>query len=122
LFYVTSGSRFASTEIALIDLLALVAAVATVSILWYVVKKIFPDDVKDLQFLLTFIVVVVPFVLIIYFGLAVINYDAVAGLSGWPLVLPLDSLLLPGIVGAVAFYIGQTMWLWWDWRKLQIPR
>ena len=122
LFYVTNTSPFLIDEIVLIDLLALVVAIATVSILWYVVKKAFPDDVKGLQFFLTFIVVVVPFVIIIYFGLAVINYDAMAGLSGWPLVLPLDSLLSPLIVGALAFYIGQTMWLWWDWRKLRIPR
>jgi tungstate transport system substrate-binding protein len=121
-FYVTDTSPFLLSEIVLIDLLALVAAIATVSILWYVVKKAFADDVKDLQFLLTFIAVVVPFVIIIYFGLAVINYDAMAGLSGWPPVLPLDSLLSPLIAGALAFYIGQTMWLWWDWRKLQIPR
>ena len=121
-FYVTNTSPFLFGEIVLIDLLALVVAIATVSILWYVVKKAFADDVKDLQFLLTFIVAVVPFVIIIYFGLAVINYDAIAGRSGWPLVLPLDSLLSPLIVGALAFYIGQTMWLWWDWRKLPIPR
>jgi tungstate transport system substrate-binding protein len=121
-FYVTNTSSFLFGEIVLIDLLALVVAIATVSILWYVVKKAFADDVKDLQFLLTFIVAVVPFVIIIYFGLAVINYDAIAGRSGWPLVLPLDSLLSPLIVGALAFYIGQTMWLWWDWRKLPIPR
>jgi predicted permease len=122
LFYLTNTSRFLFDEIVLIGLLALVAAIATVSIIWYVAKKIFPDDVKDPQFLLTFIGVVVPFVLVIYFGLAVINYDAIAGVSGWPLVLPLDSLLSPALIGAVAFYIGQTMWLWWDWRKLRIPR
>jgi tungstate transport system substrate-binding protein len=121
-FYVTNTSYFLFGEIVLIDLLALVVAIATMSILWYVVKKAFADDVKDLQFLLTFIVVVVPFVIIIYFGLAVINYDAIAGLSGWPLVLPLDSRLSLLIVGALAFYIGQTMWLWWDWRKVRIPR
>jgi tungstate transport system substrate-binding protein len=121
-FHVTNTSPFLFGEIALIDLFALVVAIATVSILWYVVKKAFADDVKDLQFLLTFIVAVVPFVIIIYFGLAVINYDAIAGQSGWPLVLPLDSLLSPLIVGALAFYIGQTMWLWWDWRKLRKPR
>jgi ABC-type glycerol-3-phosphate transport system substrate-binding protein len=121
-FYVTNASPFLFSEIVLIDLLALVLAIATVSILWYVVKKIFPDDVKDLQFLLTFIVVVVPFVIVIYFGLAVINYDTIAGLSGWPLALPLDSLLSPLIVGAFAFYVGQTMWLWWDWGKLRKPR
>jgi hypothetical protein len=118
-FYVPNTSPLVFGEIGLIDLLALVVAIATVSILWYVAKKAFADDVKDLQFLLTFIVVVVPFVIIIWFGLAIINYDAIAGLSGWPLVLPLDSRLSPLIVGALAFYIGQTMWVWWDWRKLR---
>jgi hypothetical protein len=121
-FYVTKTSPFLFDETILIDLLAVVASIATVSILWYVVKKASPDDVKGLQFFLPFIVVVVPFVMIIYFGLAVINYDSIAELSGWPLVLPLDSLLSPLIVGAVAFYVGQTMWLWWDWRKLRIPQ
>jgi ABC-type glycerol-3-phosphate transport system substrate-binding protein len=121
-FYLTNTSPFLFGEITLIDLLALLLSVGTVSVLWYVCKKAFPHDVKDLQFLLTFIAVVVPFVIIIYFGLAVINYDAMAGRSGWPPVLPLDSLLSPLILGALAFYIGQTMWLWWDWRKLRIPR
>ncbi|HMF26756.1 MAG TPA: hypothetical protein VKG24_32210 [Pseudolabrys sp.] len=101
---------------------ALVVAIATVFSLWYVVKRAFTDDVKDLQLFLTFIVVVVPFVILIYFGLAVINYDSIAALSDWPLVLPLDRPSSPLIAGALAFYIGQTMWLWWDWRKLRIPR
>jgi tungstate transport system substrate-binding protein len=121
-FYLTNTSPFLFGEITLIDLLALLLSVGTVSVLWYVCKKAFPHDVKDLQFLLAFIAVVVPFVIVIYFGLAVINYDAMAGRSGWPPVLPLDSLLSPLILGALAFYIGQTMWLWWDWRKLRIPR
>jgi tungstate transport system substrate-binding protein len=121
-FYLTNTSPFLFGEITLIDLLALLLSVGTVSVLWYVCKKAFPHDVKDLQFLLAFIAVVVPFVLVIYFGLAVINYDAMAGRSGWPPVLPLDSLLSPLILGALAFYIGQTTWLWWDWRKLRIPR
>jgi tungstate transport system substrate-binding protein len=121
-FYVTNTSPFLFDETVLIDLLALVVAIATVSILWHVVKKAFPDDVKDLQFFLIFIVVVVPFVIVIYFGLAVINYDAIAALSGWPLALPLDSPLSPPVVGLAAFYVGQTMWLWWDWRKLRKPR
>jgi ABC-type glycerol-3-phosphate transport system substrate-binding protein len=121
-FYLTNTSPFLFGEIGLIDLLALLLSVGTVSVLWYVCKKAFPHDVRDLQFLLTFIAVVVPFVLVIYFGLAVINYDAMAGRSGWTPVLPLDSLLSPLIVGAFAFYIGQTMWIWWDWRKLRKPR
>ena len=121
-FYLPNTSPVFFDEIVLIDLLALVVAIATVSILWYVAKKTFPDDVQDLQFFLTFVGVFVPFVMLICFGLAVINYDAMAALSGWPLVLPLDSPLSPPVVGLAAFYIGQTMWLWWDWRKLRIPR
>ena len=72
-FYVTNTSPFLFNETVLIDLLALVASIATVYVLWYVVKKAFPDDVKDLQLFLTFIVVIVPFVMMVYFGLAVIN-------------------------------------------------
>ena len=122
MFYLPNTSPFLFDELVVINLLALVVSIATVSILWYVVKKAFPDEVKDLQFLLTFIAVVVPFVLIIWFGLALINYDVIAALAGWPLILPLDRPLSPQILGAVAFYIGLTMWLWWDWRKLRIPR
>ena len=118
----TTPSPFLIDEIVLVDLLALFLSVVTVSILWYVVKKVFPDDAKDLQSFVTFIVAVVPFVMIVYFGLAVINYVAMAGRSGWPPILPLNGLLSPLILGAAVFYIAQTVWLWSDWRKLQIPR
>lgn len=117
-----SPSPFLIDEIVLVDLLALFLSVATVSILWYVVKKIFPDEVKDLQFFLSFNLVVVPFVMIICFGVAVINYDAIARSSGWVEVLPLNGLVSPPIVGATVFYIGQTVWLWLGWRKLRTPR
>ena len=110
------------SELFLFGLVPLFLTVATVWSLWHVLEKINPDEVTDIESFLTFIVVVVPFVLIVYFGLAVINYDEIAALSGWPLVLPLDNLLSPLLAGAVAFYIGQTMWLWRDWRKLRIPR
>jgi tungstate transport system substrate-binding protein len=49
-FHVTNTSPFLFNETVLIDLLALAMAIATVSILWYVAKRAFPDDVKDLQF------------------------------------------------------------------------
>ena len=110
-------SPFLIDEVVLVDLLALFLSIATVSTLWYVVKRIFPDDVKDLRFFLTFILVIVPFVLIVCFGLAIITYYAIASRSGWPPVLPLNGLFSPLIAGAVVFYIGQTMWLWWSWRK-----
>jgi hypothetical protein len=46
----TTASPFLIDEIVLIDALALFLAVATVSILWYVVKRIFRGEVKDLRF------------------------------------------------------------------------
>ena len=110
--------RFLVDEIVVFAVLAFFLSIATVSFLWYVVKKIFPDEVKDIRFFLTFIIGIVPFVIIVYFGAAVINYNAIAIRLDWPEVLPLSGLLPPVIVGAAAFYIGQTMWLWWDWRKL----
>jgi len=118
----TTAPPYLIDEIALIDVLALFLSVGTVSILWNVLKKLFPDEVKDFQFFLTFIIVVVPFVMLVYFGLAVINYDAVATRSGWPEVLPFNGLLSPPLVGSAVFYIGQTVWLWWGWRKLRIAQ
>jgi len=50
--------------------------------------------------------------MLIYFGLALINYDAMAARSGWQPMLPLKGLLSAPIVGAVIFYVGQTAWLW----------
>ena len=109
--------RFLIDEIVLVDVLAVFLSIATVSFLWYVLKKIFPDEVKDIRFFLTFIIAIVPFVILVYFGAAVINYDALARRLDWPEVLPLNGLLPPVIVGAAAFYIGQTVWLWFGWRK-----
>jgi hypothetical protein len=104
-------------EIVVIDLLALLLAVAMVEIIWYVVEKAFPDEVRDLQFFLTFIVVIVPFVMLIYFGLAIINYDAMTRSSGWEPALPLKGPLSPPIIGLIVFYIGLTVWLWSSWRR-----
>jgi hypothetical protein len=103
--------------IILIDLVTLFLMVATVSILWYGAKKIFPGETRDLQFFLTFIVVIVPFVMLIYFGLAVINYDAMTRSSGWEPVLPLQSPLSLPVIGLIVFYIGQVVWLWSSWRR-----
>ena len=70
--------HFLIDEIVLVDVLALFLSIATVSFLWYVLKKIFPDEVKYIGFFLTFIIVIVPFVILVYFGGAVINYNAIA--------------------------------------------
>src|SRR3974390_1095403 len=94
-------------EVVIIDLLALFLAIATVEIIWYVVKKAFPDEVRDLRFFVTFIVAIVPFVVIVCFGLAIINYDAMAIRSGWPPALPLHGLLSPPMIGVLIFFVGQ---------------
>ena len=106
----------ALVEIILIDLVTLFLMVATTSILWYGVKKMFPEETRDLRFFLTFIVVVVPFVMLIYFGLAIINYEAMTRSSGGEPALPLGPLS-PPIIGLIVFYIGQVVWLWSSWRR-----
>jgi hypothetical protein len=74
-------------EILLVDLLAMFLSVATVSILWYVVKKAFPNEVRDIRFFLTFVVGIIPFVIFIYFGSAIIIEDAIAA-PPWPMPMP----------------------------------
>jgi hypothetical protein len=110
--------RWLIDEVMLVDVVALFLSIATVSVLWYVVKKrIFPNEVRDVRFFLEFIVVAVPFVILVYFGAAIVNYNAIIRFFDWPEVLPLSGRLPPAIIGAAVFYIGQTVWLWWDWRK-----
>jgi hypothetical protein len=77
----------------------------------------FPDEVRGPQFLLTFVIVAVPFVMLIYFGLAILNSDAIATWLGQPTALPLGPLP-PHLPVTVVFYLGLIMWLWSRWRKL----
>ena len=65
------------------------------------------------------IVVVISFVMLIYFGLAVIICDNISLARGWPTALPLQLSSTEGLAAAVT-YIGLTVWLWLRWRKLQI--
>jgi hypothetical protein len=92
----------AVSELMLIGLVTLFLTVATVWIVWYVVKADNPDEVRHLQFFLTFIVAVIPFVILVYFGSAVIIYDAITA-PPWPTALPL---------------VPSRPWLWLRWRKL----
>src|SRR5215469_12743777 len=94
--------RFLIDEIVLVDVLALFLSIATAFILWYVLKKIFPDQVKDIQFFLTFIIVIVPFVILVYFGGAVINYNAIAIRLDRPEVLPLNDRRASSLVSSLA--------------------
>ena len=95
--------------------------VATVWIVWHVLEKIDPNEVKHVQSFVTFIIVVVPFVMLFYGGLAILIYDQMMTASGsWRAVLlPLTESPWVILVGAV-IYIGLTVWLWSHWRKLAI--
>jgi hypothetical protein len=104
------------SELILIGLVTLFLTVATVWIVWYVAKTVNPDEVKHLQFFLTFIVVIIPFVMLTYFGSFIIEYDAITA-PPWPTALP-SKLSPPEVLAAAVIYIGLTAWLWLRWRKL----
>ena len=103
------GWEIASEQI-LIDLVTLFLTVATVWIVWYVVKAVFPDDVPHLPFFLTFVVVIIPFIIRITFGSAIIVNDAITA-PPWPTLLP-SKLSLRELLAAGVIYIGLTAWLW----------
>jgi hypothetical protein len=107
----------ASVEVIVIDMVMLAFTVATILILFYGSKKIFPADFRQPQFFLTFIIVMVPLIIQFYQGLALLNYDSAAKMFGWSSPLPLEPSS-PLLVGAVVFYIGQVAWLWSRWRKV----
>ena len=59
---------------------------------------------------LVLIIVIIPFVMVIYFGLAtIICNEIVAARSGRP-ILPLELLFLRKIVPATVTYIGLSTW------------
>jgi hypothetical protein len=68
-------------ELILIGLVATFLTAATVWVLWYVFETIFTDDVRDPRFFLTFVIVFVPFAMLIYFGLDALIDDAIACVS-----------------------------------------
>jgi hypothetical protein len=71
-----------------VGLVTLFLTIATVWIVWYVAKALEP--VRHLRFFLTFIVVIIPFVILIYFGSAIIIYDEITA-PPWPTALPLKK-------------------------------
>jgi hypothetical protein len=107
------------SDLILFGLVPLLLTVATVWIIWYVLEKIDPDEVTEIRSFLTFIILAVPFVMLIYGGLAIVIYNAMTATSGGsrPVLLPLAPQVV--VVGAVV-YIGLAVWLWSHWRKLRI--
>ena len=95
---------------------ALFLTVATVWILLYAD----PNEGSSPQNFLVSVVVAMPFVMLVYFGLAVMICNKISVARGWPTALPLQLSSAEGLAAAVT-YIGLTVWLWLRWRKLKDP-
>ena len=97
-------------------LLALVLTVATIWLLLHAIETR-PNEI-DARSFLVLIIVIIPFVMVIYFGLAtIICNEIVAARFGRP-ILPLELLSLRKIVPATVTYIGLSTWVWLRWRKV----
>jgi hypothetical protein len=93
-------------------LLALFLTVATVWLLFRAIETL-PNEINARSFWVL-IIVIIPFVIGIYFGLAtIICNEIVAGRPNLPLELSLQK-----IVPATVTYIGLSAWVWLRWRKL----
>jgi hypothetical protein len=99
---------------------ALLLTVATIWLLLHAIET-HPKEI-DLRSFLVLIIVIIPFVMGIYFGLAAIICDDIVGARSGRPILPLDDLSLRKIVPATVTYIGLSAWIWLRWRKLRAKR
>jgi hypothetical protein len=102
-------------DIILLGLLALLLFVVTITALWEIEKELNPSGAKTLGFILIFAVVFVPFTMLIYFGMAIVIYEATAALQpNWP---TWSSLFLPILICLAFIYFAAMSWLWLRWYK-----
>jgi hypothetical protein len=101
-------------------LLALFLTVATIWLLLYAIETRIPEEI-DPRTLLVLIIVIIPFVMVTYFGLAAIICGEVVGARSGRPTLPLEPSLRQ-IVPAIVTYIGLSAWIWLRWRKLRAKR
>jgi len=106
-----------STPATIPCLLYFAALFLTVATLWIL---LYPNEGSSPQDFFVFIVVVMPFVMLVYFGLAVIICDNIGLARGWSTALPLQIFSRAEGLAAAVTYIGLTVWLWLRWRKLRI--
>src|SRR5215472_16119755 len=103
-------------------LLYLVALFLTVATLWpftYPTQTIFPKKTGP-QFVWVLIVVVIPFVMLIYFGLAFLIDDTISLGAAWLTAREEELSFTEGVVAAVS-YVGLSGWLWLRWRDPIAP-
>jgi hypothetical protein len=110
------------TPITITILIYLVALFLTVATLWpisYPTQTIFPTKTGP-QFVWVLIVVVLPFVMLFYFGLAFLIDDTIS-LGADHLTAREEELsFTEGLVAAVS-YVGLSGWLWRRWRNPKAP-
>jgi len=103
-------------------LLYLVALFLTVATLWpftYPTQTIFPKKTGP-QFVWVLIVVVIPFVMLFYFGLAFLIDDTISEGAAWLTAREEELSFTEGLVAAVS-YVGLSGWLWLRWRNPIAP-
>jgi|307.fasta_scaffold461714_1 hypothetical protein len=108
-----------STPTTIPCLLYFAALFLTVATLWILLYAD-PNEGSSPQDFFVLIVVVMPFVMLVYFGLAVIICDNISLARGWSTALPLQIFSRAEGLAAAVTYIGLTAWLWLRWRKLRI--
>jgi hypothetical protein len=96
------------SEPILFGFVSLLVMAATVWIIWLVLEQINPDEVTDTGTFLSFIIVVVPFVMLICGGLAMVIHDDMMAASVGVRHLPLVSTS-PEIFAGAVIYIGLTV-------------
>lgn len=100
-------------EIILLELVALLSTVAT---MWFVLNFIGPDEFASSQTFWIILIVIIPFFMLIYFGLAIAICNWMVARFGRP-TLPSEPSLRK-IVPAIVTYIGVSAWVWLRWRKV----
>ena len=97
-------------------LLYFAALFLTVATLWILSYATDPNEGSSPQDFFVLIIAVIPFVMLIYFGLAVIICDKISAARGWP---PTLHPQLAEVLAVAVTYSGLTVWLWLRWRKLR---
>jgi bacteriorhodopsin len=96
------------------------AAFLTIATIWFVLKFVGPDDFASPQTFWTILVVIIPFAMLIYFGMAIMICTQMVARSGRPM-LPLEPSLRK-IVPLIVTYVGVSAWVWLRWRKVRFVK
>ena len=103
----------------LLYLVALFLTAATLRLFLYANQTISPEQ-TDTRFFLVLIGVVIPFVMLIYFGLAFIFSDTITLGAPWPTTKK-EELSFSEVLVAAVTYVGLSAWLWLRWRNPTAP-